>query len=272
MANLKFINHLEGLAKKIEIDVKNISTLIDHPGEKGKNNEVILENFVRRILPSKYEISTGFITDKNGNLSKQIDLFIFNHLEFPDILKHEVLSLFPVDWTHAVFEVKTKIWTKDDIENAVANVRSVKELKYDEHGFQFVEPKAKNDGTITRGYQTTPPLGCIVAFSSKLKFEKIIEVAKENFGKIEDKKLHPDIIIVLGEGLIKYPDFQHAGELEIFQFPKDNDKYDAFSASIIYFTILLNNMLESKKISPFIKGCLMESLPEDFLNFPKEIK
>lgn len=269
MANLKFINHLTGLAKKIQIDVREISSLVDHAGEKGKNNEKIISNFIRQIIPHKYEISTGFLTDSSGNMSKQMDIFIYNKLRFPDILKHEALSIFPIDWTHANFEIKTKIWNTSDIREALNNIRSVKELFIDEHEFQLVEPRGKNDGTSFINYKNTYPLGFVIAFDSGIN--NILKAIADEMVKIDNKKLHPDLICVLGKGFIKYPDIEHEDEIQIFNFPKNNANYDSFSASIIYFGLLLNNMLESKKVSPFAKNTLFDYLPADFLGFPQQI-
>lgn len=48
-----------------------------HWGEDGRHKEVILMNFLKRILPNNIGVGTGFIKD-GINISTQIDLIIYN--------------------------------------------------------------------------------------------------------------------------------------------------------------------------------------------------
>ncbi|PPB08844.1 DUF6602 domain-containing protein [Brevibacillus laterosporus] len=48
-----------------------------HWGEDGRYKEVILMNFLRRLLPNNIEVGTGFIKERD-NISTQIDIIIYN--------------------------------------------------------------------------------------------------------------------------------------------------------------------------------------------------
>lgn len=48
-----------------------------HWGEDGRYKELILINYLRRILPSNVSVGTGFVKNKTGELTSQIDIIIY---------------------------------------------------------------------------------------------------------------------------------------------------------------------------------------------------
>jgi hypothetical protein len=67
----------------LENEGKYFSTLSDHQGEKGRLNESHLKILLRRHLPEKYGIGTGFIVSSNTinrTDNPQIDIVIYDRL------------------------------------------------------------------------------------------------------------------------------------------------------------------------------------------------
>lgn len=48
-----------------------------HWGEDGRYKEIILINYLRRILPSNVSVGTGFVKNKSGELTSQIDIIVY---------------------------------------------------------------------------------------------------------------------------------------------------------------------------------------------------
>jgi hypothetical protein len=62
----------EDVAKQLELTRR-----IDHPGESGRAREQILTAFIRRLVPSTFGVSTGFVIDAVGGLSRQLDVVVY---------------------------------------------------------------------------------------------------------------------------------------------------------------------------------------------------
>ena len=74
--NIVFIYNLEDVAKKLKIDFEGITKQIQHNGVKGSAREDLLKDYLKKLLPEKYSISSGIIIDNNQKQSKQQDFII----------------------------------------------------------------------------------------------------------------------------------------------------------------------------------------------------
>lgn len=57
--------------------------MVAHPGELGVGREEVIRRFLRSYLPLRFDISTGFVFDSKGYVSKQLDIIIANALVCP---------------------------------------------------------------------------------------------------------------------------------------------------------------------------------------------
>lgn len=101
---------------------------IEHAPTKGGVVEDIWLEFFRRYLPSRYEVSSGFVVDHKGGISQQIDIIIFDRHYTPTLLSQERHRYIPVEAVYMVFEVKQE-FAKDYIEYAEEKLASVVKLK-----------------------------------------------------------------------------------------------------------------------------------------------
>lgn len=90
-----------------------VRNLIYHWGEDGRYKEEILKNVIRRFLPQKYSIGTGFViiqTDSRDShkSSNQIDLIIYDN-EFPVIFKEGDFVILTPDAVKGIIEVKANL-------------------------------------------------------------------------------------------------------------------------------------------------------------------
>jgi len=73
------LEYQKSIAREFNATKDRIRYLIGstHWGEDGRYKEVILMNFLKRLLPNNIEVGTGFIKEGN-NISTQIDIIIYN--------------------------------------------------------------------------------------------------------------------------------------------------------------------------------------------------
>lgn len=93
---------LKGLVAQLD-ETKSI----EHSLSKGSLREKYLKDFLRKVLPSNFIISGGFICDSANEISKQIDLILCDTTKLPQILLSEEVSLVPVECTIGTIEVKS---------------------------------------------------------------------------------------------------------------------------------------------------------------------
>lgn len=100
---------------------------IAHPGEGGRARENILKLFLRRIVPEAFGISTGFVIDVHGSISRQIDVVVHRRYYHP-LLRIGGIDHFMVESVLAVLEVKASITSTIRLYEALDNIKSVKAL------------------------------------------------------------------------------------------------------------------------------------------------
>lgn len=121
LVNQELLNKLQ----QIKCFVKNHNPTI------GILTEEILRDFLTNYIPKSAEVKQGFIINKQGELSKQCDIIIFDNINFSPIYKIKDLVIVPSESVIAVIEVKTSV-TKSKFEEII---------KYFENISKFTECK-----------------------------------------------------------------------------------------------------------------------------------
>lgn len=126
-----------------------VRRMVNHPGLKGSSSEEIWADFLRICLPKKYKVATNVqVVDCKGSISDQIDIVIYDHIYVPPILSiNENPVYLPAEAVISVFEVKQDIKgskveatagkekTMDNIDYAIAKIKSVRKLERTSRGF-----------------------------------------------------------------------------------------------------------------------------------------
>jgi hypothetical protein len=108
-------------------ELRTISDEMSHAGEKGRNNEAILREFLSRHLPTRYTVSTGKVVSAGGLESGQIDLIVHDRLDTPALMDARAWSLVSVESVQAVISVKTSL-DRAELKDAMASIESVRKL------------------------------------------------------------------------------------------------------------------------------------------------
>lgn len=88
-------------------------TQVPHNLTKGELRERLLHEFFADLLPQRYTLCSGFVTDSQGLTSPQIDFIIAETLDIPRIVLDREISLVPVEAMRAIVEIKTSINVND---------------------------------------------------------------------------------------------------------------------------------------------------------------
>lgn len=111
-----------------QMRIKLAERLLPSPGELGIGREEVLRQFFRDFLPQRFGVSTGFVFDSVGNISRQIDIVIYDKQVCPNLQSGGGRRLFPCESVVCVGEVKSRLDSVDRVRDALENLRSVKVL------------------------------------------------------------------------------------------------------------------------------------------------
>ena len=74
-------SYIESIVNEILSKYRRLDSILNHAPSKGNYHEEILRDMIRRYLPSTFSVGEGFIINKNGDTSSQMDLLIVDNLD-----------------------------------------------------------------------------------------------------------------------------------------------------------------------------------------------
>lgn len=175
-----------------------------HPVAKGDVAEDIWRNTLRRYLPSRYSIESGFVIDSKNNTSQQIDCIIYDNVFTPTFWGEHGYVYIPAEAVYAVFEIKQKA-DKQNIEYASEKISSVRGL-------------FRTSAFYTGDGEKRPPkplfriVGGLIAREFSIKHKRIMDVLYE-IRNAPDENANIDVILTAKDGYIDFfnEDYHKAG-------------------------------------------------------------
>jgi len=125
----KYIDALRKTGKQLEADFEK-SKDIHHSASKGSFRENIVDSIIRPFLPKIYGLSGGECFSKDNQISKQLDLIIYDELYSYKIPYSDNFIQFPCESIYGNIEVKSYL-SKGDFLKSVENIASLKKLNRD---------------------------------------------------------------------------------------------------------------------------------------------
>lgn len=223
--------YYEGIASRMQSEINTISEQIRHAGEKGRNNELVLREFLGVHLPKRYTVSTGKVVAADGHQSRQIDVIIHDRFSTPALAVAHAWDLVPVESVCAVVSVKTTL-DRTELKDSMETIQSVRELP---RIAAIVEP----------GTHLLRPRGLVFAFRSSWVSAVALD---ESFRALLDEfsdSIRPNAVCTLNQGfVVRRPYktetilFQEYPLLHFFLFlVKTMDRYPRYRVDLAkYFT------------------------------------
>ena len=199
--------NIESIARKLTADYESVSSHIEHMGVRGSTREDVLRNHIKSLLPQKYYVGNGIITDSNGAQSKQQDFFIYDAFNSPTFLQTESTSIIPIESVFATIEVKSSL-NKEILSQCVDNIKSVKSLEL---------ATLKNSPFIPSVHNTI--FGAVFSYTSTTSLETLATNLSE-FNKSIAHEHQINIVCVLDKGLILHTSKAFGEESSILPSPQ----------------------------------------------------
>ncbi len=137
MVDQDFKKFYSSLNKELIAVKDRVRSLIGdaHWGEEGRYREAVLKNVISRFLPKNYSIGSGFVINPKRELTKQIDIIIYND-NSPVLFSEGDLVIVPANIVKAIIEVKSSINSSSDLKEFI---------KTSEENAKKIETIARND-------------------------------------------------------------------------------------------------------------------------------
>lgn len=188
--------HYAGLTSRMLSEIETISDRMSHSGEKGRNNELVLGEFLERTLANRYTLSTGKVVSVGGHESGQIDLIVHDRMDTPALVEGRAWRLVPVESVYAVISVKTTL-DKGELRDALKSVESVRAL-----------PRSAAILHLPSGVAEVPesqllrPKGFVFTFKSSWSTAESADVAFRDLLPEVDDRYRPNAVCILDQCFI----------------------------------------------------------------------
>ena len=104
---------LSSAQEKLAAAINQIRHSIPHSGEIGSLIERQFRTQLEEIMPEKIGVSHGFVVDSTNQVSKQMDIILYDKHNTPRIFASDGAQMFPVEATYACGEIKTVLNSKN---------------------------------------------------------------------------------------------------------------------------------------------------------------
>ncbi len=160
------------VAKSICGRVQFLTTVCDHSGTRGANDEAWFLSLLRDLLPNRYGVVTGFVVNshrdgtKEESISNQCDILIVDNEYNAALCVEESFGIYPVEMVLAHIEVTRSLTNeklKDDLAK-IARTRKLADTKAYRGSLPWDEPTSFSERRSAA--ETFPPRGYIVGFRS----------------------------------------------------------------------------------------------------------
>ncbi|MBU1220268.1 hypothetical protein KKF34_06970 [Myxococcota bacterium] len=155
-----------------------IRSVVLHNGEKGRALEWVVDELLKKSIPQKYGIGTGFIVwleDHVNNIvkiSSQMDIIIYDKENGIPIIDAGAFQIFPIECVFAIVEVKTELRKSDVISflKLSGNIRTVQTHHlYKVEKVGYLGPGLSKVVTKLKPKRSVSVRTYLFAFSSSLK-------------------------------------------------------------------------------------------------------
>lgn len=98
----------------------------NHRLTAGTYREEIWADFFRRIVPKKFNIARSvFIIDSNENISKEVDIAIYDEQYTPYIFNYGLIKFIPIEAVAAVVQCKSRALDKENLLNWIKSINKL---------------------------------------------------------------------------------------------------------------------------------------------------
>ncbi|MGQ7937686.1 DUF6602 domain-containing protein [Paraburkholderia sp. D1E] len=98
-------DYLSSFSDELLAKSRRIDNLINHTGTVGSYREELIRALLRQVLPTRYQVSTGFIE----NSPRQLDVIVWDAKRYAPLFREQDVVVVPEPAVRAIIEVKTTL-------------------------------------------------------------------------------------------------------------------------------------------------------------------
>jgi hypothetical protein len=152
-------DYFRALQRMFEIQTEVLTAVLPHPGERGRNDEERFKEFLRRTLPQRFSVGTGFIVSADPAIpaSSQTDIVIYDEFLNSPLHREVAAFVYPVEIVYAAVEVKGLL-RSSDLRKILTDIAKIRALAAAKRYLAFKPvPVDKNDPSkAIAGFQEVP--------------------------------------------------------------------------------------------------------------------
>ena len=99
-----------------------------HHLSSGQNKENLVADMLKKFLPPRFEVGSGFLVDREGGVSNESDLLIADGLNNTPFFKDSDKPIWFAESVYAVVEVKSTL-SSEELDNCLKKCRHFKKMK-----------------------------------------------------------------------------------------------------------------------------------------------
>jgi len=175
-----------------------------HNYEFGAYREDLVRKFLKAIVPTRFDISQGFLINRNNRTSKQIDLIIYDHQSTPLIQDQINNRFFPAEPVVGIGEVKSKINSKAELKSILRKLASNKFINRDKNPEYIV---FRNENRLDQNYKLIYDFPFSFLICKKLNFN--IDNLENELNELYENvsiSLRHNLILSIEDGYFGYQD------------------------------------------------------------------
>lgn len=237
---------MSSIAKKVEVDYEGLTKQVEHKELRGRAREIVIKDFLKKYLPPALGVEGGEIISSKGQVSKQMDVIVFDRLHCPLLIRADEVHVFPVEGIYAIVEVKSLLESRE-LTDCVEKIQSVKRMPKE----AYIQQKGNVIRTTTlfgKEYQYLPTIGLVFAFDSIGLDTLCNNLAKINRKLGIDLADRIDTICVLSKGIIT--NYRKDEKFLLTPEPGSKPCYAATNRGLLLFYLLIMNLLGQAWMPP----------------------
>jgi hypothetical protein len=151
------------------------SSVLPHLGERGRNEEERVRNFLMRVLPQRFSVGSGVVVSSNKTLgpSSHMDVVIYDAFHNAPLHREFASNVYPVEMVYATVEVK-RLLEKKNLPKILADIQKIRVLGAERwYAAYAAVPKSATDsgqsitGQIQFQLSKPPPRSYVIAIRQK---------------------------------------------------------------------------------------------------------
>jgi hypothetical protein len=194
--------YYKALGHVLTIQSRVLTGVLQHYGERGRNDELRLRQFLVGLLPKRFSVGTGFVVNADANCEKspQCDIVIYDDFYNSPLHREIAAEVYPAEIVYGTIEVKG-VLSKPELRKVCADIATLRRIgsnrEYVSYGAAARDPTKPEQRVVMPMVRErhTPPRAFVVAHRSTWKRISSLVLALEDLRDTLDFHIHGLLVL-----------------------------------------------------------------------------